>query len=262
MNEETDLDRLHGAIATADDAEAARRAFYAGLAASLLVTPLAAEPAEGAVPEPELFELPEGKVALAFDTEARLAAFLTAPAAYGAMPGRDLARLLAARGAGILLNGEAPSASLLPPDAMAWLAATLDEIAPPARIDPPARLSPPPRLPPALIAALEARLARSAGLAARAVLAGAGEGEGARPLLALIGAAEGAEGALAGAVAEALHFAGLEKGTLDVAFLPEGGAAAARLARIGLVIELPEAEAPEPDPPSPPGSGPAPPRLV
>ena len=263
MSDQTELDRLHAAMAAAPGDEAPRRAFYSALAASLLHVPLAGEPAPGAAPAPRLFDLDEGPVALAFDGEARLAAFIDGPSAYAALPGRELARLLAARGAGLLINAEAPSAVLLPAAAVAWLAEALAGIAPPAEVAVPAVLSPPPPLAPALVGALEARLARAGGLARRALLAGAGQGEARRPLLVFIDAVPGAERALAATVAEALHVAGIDAGTLDIAFVAGSAPAAGRLSRVGLGVDLPAAEeAASPVPPAPPGSGPMPPRLV
>jgi len=258
---ESDLDRLHAAMAAAPADEAARRAFHGGLAASLLHVLLTEEPAAGEAPAPRLFEIPEGSVALAFDSEARLAAFLEAPAPYAALPGRVLARLLAAREAGMLVNAGAPSATLLPAPALAWLAGALEEVAQPVEAPAPELLSGPPPVSPALIAALEARLCRAGGLARQAVLAGARQGGARHPLLAFIGAAPGAEAALANAVAEAIHFSG-EAATLDIAFVAGTAPAAERLLRLGLVIELPAEEVSGPAPPAPPGSGPAPPRLV
>ena len=77
-----------------------------------------------------------------------------------------------------------------------------------------------PSVPEAVIAALDAKLARAGGLAAAALLAGVVYEGGRRGhLLALLDAADGAEPALARAMNEALVFSGIEAGELDVVFL-------------------------------------------
>ena len=73
--------------------------------------------------EPALFDLEEGRVALAFDTEARLAAFAEGPAPYAALPGRVVAQFLSGQKLGLGLNVPlGPSAILLAADALGCLA--------------------------------------------------------------------------------------------------------------------------------------------
>jgi hypothetical protein len=72
----------------------------------------------------------------------------------------------------------------------------------------------------------------------------------------------GAEPALARAVAAALTFSGIEAGSLDVGFFRTADPVAARLARVGLRFDLPEAPKSEPVAGTAPGMNPdAPPRL-
>ena len=62
-----------------------------------------------------------------FDREERLASFTGGIAPYAALPGRVIAGLLKGQGIGMGVNlGIAPSSMLLPPEAMDWLAETLD----------------------------------------------------------------------------------------------------------------------------------------
>ncbi len=119
-----------------------------------------------------------------------------------------------------------------------------------------------PSVPQAVIAALDAKLAKAGGLAAAAVLAGVVYDGGRRGhLLAVLDAVAGAEGALAGAVREALVFSGIEAGELDVVFLRSEDPAAAALARVGLRFDLPAPEVAEFSPQAP-GTDPArPPKL-
>ena len=204
---------------------------------------------------------------LVFDREERLAAFTGAPAPYAALPGRVVARMLGGQGIGLGLNLEvAPSALLLPPAAVDWLAGMLGQV-PEERADRPEEVSAPKGLPDAVLAALDAALARAAGLAGGVWLVAARYGDGrAGHLLAFTDAALGAEVALARAVGEALAFSGAEDAGIDVTFLDGADPAAARIARVGLRFDLtpPTPElAPEPAPVRrAPGSDPdAPPIL-
>lgn len=258
---ETDLDRLHRAMEAAPGDDAARLAFYDRLADAELYLLLARE-SEGGTIEPALFDLEEGRVALVFDREERLAAFAEGPAPYAALPGRVAAGWLAGQGLGLGLNlGVADSAFLLPAAGVGWFAATLGH-APEVAAARPVAYGPPAGLPEALLRTLDAKLARVAGHAARAhLVAATWEGGRRGHLLAFEGARAGAEAALAKAVSEALVFSGLEAGSLDVTFLAPGDAALPALVRQALTIALPE-PAPQVAAPAAPGSDPArPPRL-
>ncbi|WP_372893647.1 SseB family protein [Rhodosalinus sp.] len=256
---DTPLDQAHAAMEAAPEDEARRRAFYDRLALSELYLLLEEEPAEDRL-SPRIFPLDEGRIVVAFDLEERLSAFAGGAAPYAAISGRTLARMLAEQDVGLGLNLEAPSAILLPAEAMAWLAERAPE-APRAIAERPVALHPPGDLPEGLLAALDARLAAAAGRASAAWLAEAEySGGGRAALLAFTGTAPGAEGALAQAAGEALAFSGLEAGWLDLAFSQAGEALADRLAAVALRIELPAPEAPEG--PAPPGQDPdRPPRL-
>jgi hypothetical protein len=92
-------------------------------------------------------------------------------APYAALPGRVIAGLLKGQGIGLGVNlGVAPSSMLLPPEAMDWLAETLEETPEELEAAPDRFL--PPSVPEAVVAALDAKLARAGGLALAAVLAG------------------------------------------------------------------------------------------
>jgi hypothetical protein len=258
----TPIDAAHAAMEAAPDDEAARLRFYERLAEGELFL-LLDSPATGDALMPRVLDLSTGSLVAAFDTEERLAAFAGAGADYAALPGRKLAQMLAGQGVGLGLNlGVAPSAILLPPEAMDWLAGTLGQG--PAEVD--ARietLTPPSGVPEVLLAALDRKLARAAGLAASAWLSGVTYADGRRGhLLAIVGAADGAEAALAAEIAEALTFAGLEAGELDVVFLAADDPVTERLARVGLRFDLPEAAVNAVRAPSAPGMDPdRPPKL-
>ncbi len=261
MTEETLLDRAHAAMAAAPEDDGARMQFYETLAGSELFLLLAEEAQEDTV-TPRTVTVEEETYVLAFDREARLAQFADGAAPYAGMSGRAVAGLLADEGLGLALNPDvAPSAILLPPSAMAWLAQTLanapDEIEARAQA-----FHAPGGLPERLLTALDQRLASAAGLAEMAYLVGVTYDTGARGhMLGVIGAAPGAERALAQAVSEALTFSGLEAGALDVGFFAASDPVAARLAKAGLRFDLPKPEAPRPADAGP-GTDPArPPKL-
>jgi hypothetical protein len=258
--EVTPIDKAHAAMMAAPEDEGARRHFYEVLAASELCLLLARE-ATGDRIDPAIFE-PEGApCVLAFDGEARLAAFAEGSAPYAVVSGRALAGMLAGQGVGLGLNlGVAPSAILLPAEAVDWLADMLpdtpEEVA--AR---PVEFRVPKGLPEALLRALDARLASMAGLAEGAWLVAARYDGGAQGhLLGFVGALPGSEGALARAVSEVLAFSGLEAAALDVGFFGAGDPVLARMAGCGLRFDVPEAAAAAV--PAAPGSDPKrPPRL-
>ncbi|ETW13720.1 hypothetical protein ATO8_06806 [Roseivivax marinus] len=261
MTDQTPLDAAHAAMEAAPEDDNARLTFYARLADSELCVMLRAE-AQGDTLDPETVEADGATFVLAFDREDRLSAFAGKPAPYAALPGRALAQMLAGQGAGLALNLDAPSQTLLPPEALGWLAETLGH-APAEAEARPVEITAPGNLPEALLRALDARLAKAAGLARRAYLAGVEYEDGARGhLLGLTGTVDGAEGPLARAVNEALVFSGLEAGALDVAFLGDDDPLAARLARVAMRFDLPEPPETERAAPKAPGSDPdAPPRL-
>lgn len=256
---ETELDRAHAAMGTSDDL---RLRFYEQLADSDLFVLLDADPEEDRV-RPALFTVDGGSYALVFDAEERLSAFVGRAAPYAGLPGRALAQMMAGQGIGIALNLQvAPSAMLIPADAIDWLAGTLDHT--PAQSE--ARLSAvdrPTGLPEAVLEALDRKLSRAAGLADHALLVAATYADGARGhVLAFVDAPETAHGALAHAAGEALTFSGIEAGTMDVMFVSSSDAVAQRLARVGLRFDLPQVVRPTPAVPMAPGSDPtAPPKL-
>jgi hypothetical protein len=256
----TALDEAHAAMEAAPGEDAARLRFYERVADAELTVLLERE-AEGDRMAPRVFEVEGAGYVLAFDLPERLTDFTGGISASATLSGRALAGLLAGEGLGLGLNLEvAPSSLLLPPEAVAWLAATLGEgpAEAEARIE---EVRPPGALPAALLQGLDAKLRGAAGLARTAWLVTALYADGSRgSLLAFVEVVPGAEAALAGAVREALVFSGIEAGALDVAFFAASAPVAAALARHGLRIDLPARE--EGLIPVVPGSDPdRPPRL-
>lgn len=253
----TPLDQAHAEMESSDTA---RLRFYERLADAELFLLLDAEP-EGDQITPRLFPLDEATLALAFDREDRLAEFAGA-APYAALSGRMLAKMLAAESLGLGLNLDvAPSAIVLPSDALAWLDATLGN-GPHDVEATPQELLPPKGLPESLITGLDTKLATTAGLARKAYLCAVRYKGGAQShMLAFLDPVPGAEPALARAVNEALVFSGIEAGTLDVAFFATSDPMAASLAKAGLRFDLPEPE--QPAAPKAPGMDPNnPPKLT
>lgn len=254
------LDAAHAAVSADPGNEALRLRFFERLADGEMVLLLARE-AVGDTLEPRIFDLEDGPVVLVFDREERLASFTGGIAPYAALPGRLIAGLLKGRGIGMGVNlGVAPSSMLLPPEAMDWLAETLE--GGPVEVEALPSDFLPPTVPETVITGLDAKLARAAGLAVAALLVGVVYRDGRRGhLLALLDAARGAEAALARAMNEALVFSGIEAGELDVVFLPADAPAAVAMARVALRFDLPAAEVPAPAPEAPGMDPTRPPRL-
>lgn len=203
------------------DADAPQRArMLSRLADTELAVALAAEPADDRV-ELRIFPLDTGPVALACDTEDRLAGFFGGPVAYAAMPGRVLAGLLKSGGAGLLVNPGHPSEMLLDAAMLDWLTGALSAAPEPA--DARLRLIPPaPAVIEALAQPLAERLGDMRGLIAGAALAGAGNGH----VVLVAGADPAHQPAIAKALAETLAFLPPQPGGVDVSFtdsaLPAG----------------------------------------
>lgn len=255
----TPLDAAYAAMAADEDQ---RLRFYERLADGEMFVLLESE-AEGDTLNPRVFPLEDGPVVLIFDLEERLAEFAGGVAPYAALPGRVIAKQLAGQGIGLGINlGVAPSAMVLPPFAVDWLAGMLD--AEPEQVEAvPESFHAPKGLPEALVQGLDAKLARAGGLAGAALLAGVTYRGGRRGhMLAFVDAVEGARDALARAAAEALAFSGIDAGEMDVAFLSGDDPATAAMARVALRFDLPEPVRAEPVTPAAPGTDPAkPPKL-
>ncbi len=258
---ETLLDLAWSEAESAPEDGALRLQYYARLVEAEIFLLLERE-AKGDKIDPKVFDLEDGPIVLAFDTEARLTEFTGLPAPYAAVPGRVLVDMLTTQSIGLGLNlGVAPSSRLLPPEIIDWLAQMMAE-RPEELQSRVAALHPPKGLPEKLLLALDQRLARMEGLARMAYLAGAEYENGTRGhMLAIIDVAEGAEATLARAVQGALSFSGVEAGMLDVTFLSSDDARAADCARVGLRFDLPQ-PAVVPSTPGAPGMDPdRPPRL-
>ena len=258
----TPIDEAHAAMEAAPENDALRLRFYDRLAGSELVLLLEAEP-EGDRIRPAIFPVEGSRFALVFDREDRLTAFAEGPAPYAALSGRALAGMLAGQGIGLGVNlGVAPSSILIEAASVDWLAATLSA-APEEVEERPEELAAPVGLPEAVLTALDRRLASAEGLARMAYLVAATYAGGRRGhLMAFVDPLPGAEPSLARAVGDALTFSGVEAGSLDVGFFRAADPVAARLARVGLRFDLPEAPKPEPVAGTAPGMDPdRPPRL-
>ena len=245
MTETTVLDRAHAAMTGAPQDDAARLAFYERLADAEVFVLLAEEAGQDSV-TPRVMNSGDARYVLIFDSEARLSSFTGAVSPYACLSGRGLADLLSGQGIGLALNPEvAPSAMLIPAEAVDWLAETLAH-APTIASARPVEVTPPGALPKPLLDALARKLDGTGDLAAGAWMAGVGYEDGSRGhLLAFVDALEDAQPALAVAANEALTFSGIEAGAMDVTFVLSGTAIAERIGRVGKRIDLPRRPSPE-----------------
>lgn len=253
---ETPIDSAFQRLAADPDDPGVSLQFHERVLDAELLVPLAAE--TGGVDDlmPQVYDVADGRFVLAFDRDERMAAFLEAPVPFAALTGRQLAGLLAGKGAGIVLNPGAPSETLLPAATVGWLAsmvagapltvkASLHDIGPPET--PPA----------ALVDALGPKLAAMAEVIGDAHLVSARhDGKEARYLLVLSDVSEAAHPGVAAAIAEAVRFSTTGSG-LDVAFVASGSPAGRAAARAGLLLDLPrprrrEIAGPGMDPDRPP----------
>lgn len=256
------LDAAHAALDANPENEALRLRFFERLADGEMFLLLEDEP-EGDTITPKVFDLETGPMVLIFDREERLAAFSGGIAPYAAMPGRVVAAMLAGQGIGLGVNlGVEASQMLLPPEALDWLAETLDS-APDEVSDRPEQFHPPKDIPQVFLTGLDTKLARMAGLASAVLLAGVTYRGGKRGhMLAFIDALPGAEAPLARAISEALVFSGLEAAEIDVTFLRSADPAAVQMGRVALRFDLPTLDRDQSGPGAPGMDPNRPPRLV
>ncbi len=211
--------------------DAARLALYEALSGAELVLPLMSESDEdvepvteewGGLPHVVAHDRPEG-------IEGSMAS----------LGGLALARMLAGQGVGLALRLKGLAEPVLvAPEALDWLARSLAE-GPEAGEARPVAAHPPDGLPPALLGALDRRIAQGEGLAEDAYLARVDWSDGTSGhLLAVVGAKPGAEEPLAAGINAAVALSGAEGVRLDVTFLPREDPAVARLAKVGLRFDL------------------------
>ncbi|MDB6176504.1 SseB family protein [Paracoccus sp. Z330] len=200
-----------------DAGEAQRARMLSRLADTQLSVALVAEPADDQV-ELRIFPLDHGPVALACDSEDRLADFFGEAVAYVAMPGRVLAGLLRDEGAGLLVNPGHPSEMMLDTAMLDWLAGALaaSPEAGEARLH---LMAPLPDVVSDLAQPLAERLEDMRGLISGAALAGVGnEAAPAGHVIVVAGAEPQHQDAIAKALAEALAFLPPQDGGVDITF--------------------------------------------
>ncbi|MFV0408902.1 MAG: SseB family protein [Paracoccus sp. (in: a-proteobacteria)] len=204
-----------------------------------------------------LFDLAGGKVALASDSEDRLAGFFGAATAYAELPGRVLAGMLAADGVGLMVNPGTRSEMLLDGDVLGWLAEALTSAPQEDEVVPARLFAPAPDMVAALADPLALRLGDMVGLTEQAALVAARwPGSAAGHLIVLTGADEASRPRLAKAIAELIAFLPPLPQPCDVAFdLP--------LPRGALILRPEAAEKPaSPSGPRAPGSDPEKPPIL
>lgn len=259
----TILDTAHAAMQQNTEDETARLKFYERLISSTLFMALEEEP-EGDTLKPLFIPLEEITYALVFDTRARMVEFTKEPTAYAAMSGRKVVEMFAAQNIGIAFNmAVAPSAILIPAEAVNWLAGMIGHGVEQEQARPVA-LHPPVNMPEKLVAAIDAKLASMVGMANRAYL---GEMEydsrPRTPILAFVDAPENAQAEMAAAIGEAVSFTGDENAAVDVVFMHGDDEILSSFDNVALRLDLPQlTKAKEPVAPKAPGSDPdSPPNL-
>lgn len=252
------LDAAFTASQSAPQDEARQMAYYAAFAEAEVFLLLERE-SDGKTVEPRVVDPGTGPMALAFDLESRLSAFLGEPAPYLALSGRQAAEILSSAGMGLAFNLDTAFETAFDAETLGWLASVSGDTT--AHGELPNEVSPPSDLPEDLLAAIDRKLAMAAGYASRAILVEATYPDGGRAhLLAVLDCRAEAEAPLAAAIGEAMAFMGFGAGWLDVAFLRSDSDLAKRIEKVGLVFDLPQpGSAPGP---SAPGTDPdKPPKL-
>jgi SseB protein N-terminal domain len=261
MTDPTPLDQAHAAMQAEPGDTARRMRYYERLADAELFMLLEHEADEGKA-TPRIFALEQGDVALVFDRQERLADFTGTTTPYLALSGRTAVAMLTGKEIGLGVNlGVAGSSFLLGYDAVVWLADFLAVQSSEIHRRPVA-LTGPKATQPALLQALDTKLAMSPGLAKTAYLVHARYSDGSdADLLAIIDAIPAAQPALTRAIGEAVLFSGLDAASIDVGFFLANDPLTADFQRVGLGFELPRQQSPA-SPALAPGMDPDnPPRL-
>ena len=236
--------------------------FYARFLETELFLLLESEVVEDAA-QPLIMETSDGPLVLVFDLEERMAAFNEDTSDYVALSGRRVAKMLAGQGVSLGLNlGEAPSAMLMPADAVDWLAnaAIGDDEKLEAK---PLEISKPVGVPEVLIKALDGKLANMGGVVGAAYLVSARyEGGESGHMLALVNVPEAAKTGVSEALSEALRFSGVEAGQLDLAFVSPSDPHLESFMRAGLGFDIPELVLPKTPAPLAPGMDPDKPPIL
>lgn len=239
---ETALDRAWALAADDASGEGGMSRFYDVFAATelfLLIDP--ASLAGDNVPQPMLFPVDDTDTALVFDTEARLAEFMEDGASHLTLSGRAVIEMFAGKGVQLGVNlGEAPSATILPVDAVAWAAAALRQPIE-ATLDERVRLTLPRGVLPTVLTALDAKLAGMGAVAREAWLCGTGGGSGRRSeglVLCLVMRHPAAEQAAVAALAETARFTGGDRAAFDIAVLGPDDPRLDAARKVGLGFEL------------------------
>jgi hypothetical protein len=260
----TPLDLAHADITARPLDDAARLRFYGLLADAELIVLVSGESGEAAL-TPRQFDLEDGPVILVFDTEDRLTDFTGEVAPYLAMPGRLVMGQLAGQGVGLGLNlGVAPSAILLPPQVVDWLAETVSSAADYVVAARPVQFHPPVDFPLTTLAALDRSFDRIAGMADYALLSLAENGQcQTRPLLAVIGADPARHDVLARMISETVAFSGQPDWMPDVVFLGDADTLVASMVDVAHRFDMPTKNPTAPNSaPAAPGMDPARPPIL
>lgn len=233
-------------------------AFYRALADAELYLVLEAE-AQGEVMTPRVFDLSDGPLLLAFDSEERLAGFGSGPVAYAALPGRVIAAQILGQGLslGLNLGTGAASEMILPPDAVDWLMQMLDQTQA-QQVQAQVVRFEAPHVPEVVLRALAGAISGGAGCLAGVIYDDGRQGV----MLAMTGVAAMDEARVARAVTEALAFSGLDASEMDVVFVALGDAVLARMAEVGLVFQAAVPTAPVEAERKAPGRDPARPPIL
>jgi hypothetical protein len=258
----TPLDLAHTEMEAQPDIDALRLQFYERLADSELFLLLEAEP-ENDIAKPIIFPVEDQQFALVFDTEERLVEFSQVPTPFISLSGRMIANMLNGQGIGLGVNlSVAPSSTLLPAEAVTWLADTLS-VEPEQAQGKPIAVYAPRSVPEILVKSLDTKLAAMAGVAKAAYLAEVEYHDAPKGhVIAFVETIEQAQSAMTSAVSEALTFSGIEAGTLDVLFLRASDPICAQFAKVALRFDLPELLEPKAQAMEVPGSNPdKPPKL-
>lgn len=220
----------------AGDAEMAR--YYDVFAAAelhLLID--AASLTDGGTPQPVLFPVEGTDTALIFDTEARMAAFVEDGAAHLTLSGRAVLAMFAGRGVQLGVNlGDAPSATVLPIEAVEWAASALQQPIE-AEEGQEMALTVPRMVTPDLLARIDARISGMGSQVTEAWLCGLGAGRRAGMILCVALRVPEAERAVVAALAETARFAGGEKAAFDIAVTAGGDPRLEAARKVGLGFE-------------------------
>ena len=211
----------------------------------------------------QVFETSQGKIVLAFDTDDRMAEFVSEPTEFMKIPGRELVMRLLGTDTGVGLNlNVAPTSQILTPEILVWLSDLLS-VDSTLLQDQAVGFTANCQSSSDDIAAISSRLENFAGRVSAAYMCGISYSDGVTAdALIVVDCDPSVEADLFTAVIETQKFAENNATDLAIKFITSSNPTLSEIRRIGQEIHIPKTIPSHPAQPKPPGMDPDKPPIL